>query len=73
VIHMLCLKKKLGQHTNLTPTLPPVDVNGEIHPKPESILDKRVIPNQGCPLIELLARWKGAAAEEDTWETAWKL
>jgi hypothetical protein len=73
VFHVSCLKKKLGQHTILIPTIPPVDVNGEIHPEPKSILDKRVIPNWGRPLTELLVRWKGDAAEEDTWEKAWKL
>jgi len=73
VFHVSFLKKKLRQHTISIPTFPPVDVNGEIHPEPESILDKRVIPNRGRPLTELLVRWKGAAAEEDTWENAWKL
>jgi hypothetical protein len=73
VFHVSCLKKKLGQLTIPIPTLPPVDANGEIHPEPESILDKRVIPNRGHPLTELLVRWNGAAAEEDTWEKAWKL
>jgi hypothetical protein len=73
VFHVSYLKKKLGQHTIPLPTLRPVDANGEIQPELESILDTRVNQHRGCSLTELLVRWKGTTAEEDTWEKAWKL
>lgn len=40
VFHVYCLKKKLGKHVTHIPTLPPVDGNGEIKPKPEAIVDR---------------------------------
>jgi hypothetical protein len=73
VFHVSCLKKKLGQHMIPIPTLPPVDAKGEIQPEPESILDTRVSQHRGRSLTELLVRWKGTTAEEDTWEKAWWL
>jgi hypothetical protein len=73
VFHVSCLKKQLGQHSVPLPTLPPIDLNGELRPEPESILDKRTVKSRGHSVIEFLVHWSGTLPEEDTWEKAWKL
>ncbi|XP_040987713.1 ATP synthase subunit beta-like [Juglans microcarpa x Juglans regia] len=40
VFHVSCLKKKVGQHISPLTTLPPVDVQGEIAPEPQTILQR---------------------------------
>jgi len=73
VFHVSCLKKKLGQQITPLSTLPPVDVNGEIKPEPEQILERRSIKRNQRSLTEVLIKWKGAPSEENTWENYWKL
>jgi hypothetical protein len=73
VFHVSCLKKKLGLHSSALPTLPPVDVHGELQPEPEAILDRRLVNRKGRAITEVLVRWKGAATEDDSWENLWKL
>jgi hypothetical protein len=73
VFHVSCLKKKLGQSTFPLSSLPPVDLNGEIYPEPERIVDRRMIKRRGRAATEVLVRWLGASAEDDTWELLWTL
>ncbi|XP_042954524.1 uncharacterized protein LOC122290915 [Carya illinoinensis] len=46
VIHVSCLKKKLGQNVIPLPTLPPADSQGQVQPEPELILQKKDEENQ---------------------------
>lgn len=73
IFHVSCLKAKLGQHSIPLPTLPPVDGNGKISLEPEAIVDRRMVQHKGRALTEVLIRWKGALAEEDTLENFYKL
>jgi hypothetical protein len=50
-----------------------VDVAGEICPEPEQILDRRLIKKNGRAATEVLIRWQGTSAENDTWELLWTL
>jgi hypothetical protein len=68
VFHVSCLKLKLGQHTTPLPTLPPVNLAGEIRPEPEAVISRRMIKKGARAVIEVLVRWKGAAVEDDSWE-----
>lgn len=54
VFHVSCLKKKLGQQSTPLPTLPPEDLNGEIRPEPEAILERRMIKKNHIALTEVL-------------------
>jgi hypothetical protein len=73
VFHVSCLKHKLGQQISLLPTLPSVDQMGEIKPEPETLIDRRMSKKKGRVVTEVLVRWKGAPAEDDTWEILWEL
>jgi hypothetical protein len=73
VFHVSCLKHKLGQQISPLPTLPPVDQMGEIKPEPETLIDRRMSKKKGRAVTEVLVRWKGAPAEDDTWEILWEL
>jgi hypothetical protein len=73
VFHVSCLKKKLGQSASPLSSLPPVDLNGEIYPEPELIVDRRMVKCHGHAATEVLVRWLGASAEDDTWELLWTL
>lgn len=66
VFHVSCLKPKLGQQISPLPTLPPVDHMGEIKPEPETLVDRRLSKKRGRAVTEVLVRWKGALAEDDT-------
>jgi hypothetical protein len=73
VFHVSCLKQKLGHQAKPLPTLPPTDKHGEIHPEPENIVNRHMVKKNGRAITEVLVHWKGAALEDDTWETLWKL
>lgn len=42
VFHVSGLKKKLGQNITPLPTLPPLDAQRQIQPKPESIFERKM-------------------------------
>ncbi|XP_042958052.1 uncharacterized protein LOC122293563 [Carya illinoinensis] len=73
VIHVSCLKKKLGQNVIPLPTLPPVDSQGQVQPEPELILQRRMKKIRNNAVTEVLVKWLGASAEDSTWELLWKL
>jgi hypothetical protein len=73
VFHVSCLKQKLGHQAKPLSTLPPTDKHGEIRPELENIVNQRMVKKNGRAITEVLVHWKGAALEDDTWETLWKL
>jgi len=73
IFHVSCLKKKLGHKITPLATLPPVDDKGEILPEPELIQDRRSTKQRGRAITEVLIHWTGTSAEEDSWESLWKL
>lgn len=54
--------------------LPPIDeATTSILPQPESVLARHVIQKgKYHPWTEILVKWKGAVAEDATWENAWR-
>jgi hypothetical protein len=68
VFHISQLKAKIGRSNVILPTLPPMDLNGMIQPKPEAVLDRRSRAQDNHAIIELLIRWAGHSTEEATWE-----
>ncbi|XP_040988948.1 uncharacterized protein LOC121236566 [Juglans microcarpa x Juglans regia] len=73
LFHVSCHKRKLGQHITPLPSLPPVDHKGNVQPKPEAILDRRMKKFRNQVVIEVLIRWGGTLLEDSTWESLWKL
>ncbi|KAF5465390.1 hypothetical protein F2P56_015403 [Juglans regia] len=73
VFHVSCLKKKVGQHISPLTTLPPVNVQGEIAPEPQNILQhlSRKVNNRA--MVEVLVQWVGTDADQATWEPYWQL
>jgi hypothetical protein len=68
VFHVSYLKPKLGQHITLLSTLPLVDYNGEIKPEPKAVISSRMIKKKGRVVTKVLICWKGAPAEDDSYE-----
>ncbi|KAF5477425.1 hypothetical protein F2P56_004065 [Juglans regia] len=73
VFHVSCLKKKLGDQISPLSTLRPVDSEGNVQPKPELILERRMkkVGNQAS--TEVLIKWVGVSIEDSSWEKLWKL
>nr|XP_034886896.1 uncharacterized protein LOC118027607 [Populus alba] len=74
VFHVSLLKKKWGPVVDETViTLPPVSADEVILPEPELILDSRVVQKgKYRPKTEVLVQWKGALAEDSSWENLWR-
>jgi hypothetical protein len=69
VFHVSMLKKHVGPVTTISTQLPPVSDEANILPQPETVLDRRVIQKgQYRPKVEVLIKWKGASADDATWE-----
>lgn len=71
--HISQLKKRLGKGEATTTTLPLMNDQGTLQPKPNEILGRRVRPLNNRPVTELLVRWQGQRAEDETWEGYYKL
>jgi len=67
VFHVSLLKKTAGsEQVNLAiPTIPKEASRME---EPKAILDRRVVYNQGIPLIQVLVKWQGGTTGSNTWE-----
>lgn len=66
--HVSQLKKKLGSHTAYV-TLPLV--HSEVGPTllmHESIVDRKLVKNNGKPATQVLIKWLNVAEEDCTWE-----
>lgn len=71
--HVSCLKKKVGNSIQPLATLPPVDSQGEVLPKPEKVIDCRLKKEGNRGVTEILVKWRGLEDEENSWERLWKL
>ena len=66
VFHVSCLKKHLGAQIIPILTLPPVDSDGSLHPKPIAILQTRTKQLRTRLIIEVLVQWQGQDQEHAT-------
>ena len=67
VFHMSLLKKYVGgQPVSLK--LPTRNSSEEPTLEPEAILDRRVIYQQGAPLIQVLVKWSQLPMDDNAWE-----
>ncbi|XP_042944795.1 uncharacterized protein LOC122278676 [Carya illinoinensis] len=73
VFHVSCLKKKLGAQIRPIPSLPLVNIDGEIQPKPEAVLDRRMRKLGHRAITEVLIKWVGAPLEDRCWELLGKM
>lgn len=65
VFHVSLLKKSQG--VSPLATLPSVDCQGEILPKPEVILGRRSWQHGDRAITDVLVKWQGAIDSEATW------
>jgi hypothetical protein len=68
VFQVSLLKRKLGDKTDTSMELPPIDEEGTIVVTPEAILDTRWIPHGARFIEESLMKWKHLSIEDATWE-----
>jgi hypothetical protein len=68
VFHISQLKKKLGPHMVLSPTLPLGGPTEKCHQIPYLILGRRMIPRNNAPHAQLLVQWQNQSADDATWE-----
>ena len=59
VFHVSCLKPKLGAHITPIPTLPPMDANGCLNPKPIAIIQHRSKQLRSRQITEVLVQCFG--------------
>jgi hypothetical protein len=71
--HVSCLKKKLGNQITHRSTLPLVDSSGELRLEPELIVNRWMMKRCGRAATEVLVRWAGTSADDDSWELLWTL
>ena len=67
------LKPKLGSTNVAVPTLPPVNGDGVIQPKPVALLDRRSKAYDNRAITEVLIRWAGQSPKDATWEEFYTL
>ncbi|KAF5458878.1 hypothetical protein F2P56_022873 [Juglans regia] len=65
--------KKIGDQFTPFSSLPPFDLQGELRPQLEKILEHKSIKKDNRTIVEVLIQWKGAGVEDSTWEHYWKL
>ena len=70
---MSCLKLKLGQQVHPIPTLPPVDVEGQVFAKPVKVLQTRSRSLRSREITEVLVQWFGYSSKDATWESLHQL
>ncbi|KAF5471905.1 hypothetical protein F2P56_008668 [Juglans regia] len=73
VFHVSVLKKKIGDQLTPFSSLPPVDLQGELRPQLEKILERRSVKRDNRAVVEVLIQSEGARVEDSTWEPYWKL
>jgi hypothetical protein len=69
VFHVSCLKKAVGQFTNTSEELPPLDEEGQLELVPEEVLEFRERKLRSRVIRECLIRWRGLPLEDATWES----
>lgn len=70
VFHVSQLKKHLGRHAVPMPNLPLVGPDGQIKAEPVAILQRRMIPRRGEPVVQWLVLWRNLSPADATWEDA---
>lgn len=70
IFHVSLLKKRVGEGTPLSSTLPPYDDNGEVNWTPLKVLDMAVFREKKRSITKWLIQWVGLPAEDATWEAA---
>ncbi|XP_071933007.1 uncharacterized protein [Coffea arabica] len=68
VFHVSLLKPKLGPHQATNPMLPELDHQDQCLLQPAAILQRRVIMQNGAPVIQYLIKWHQLGEEEASWE-----
>lgn len=73
VFHVSLLKKRVGDDTPTSGTLPPMQSNGLLRLCPAYILDSRHVLHNGARVLEFWVQWRGLPVEEAKWENAKQL
>lgn len=73
VFHVSQLKKKLGNNKVVHVDLPGINESGEFDPKPQKILDRKIVRRGMYPAVMVLVQWQHGSPEEATWESWDKL
>jgi hypothetical protein len=68
VFHISQLKKRIGQGTITSTSLPIVGSDGRLRIAPAEILGRRMIKKGNAAEVELLIRWTNLPESEATWE-----
>ncbi|XP_026428964.1 uncharacterized protein LOC113324903 [Papaver somniferum] len=68
VVHVSQLKKKIGQHTIPSSSLPLVDTSGAFTVTPVAVLKHREILRGGSTVKQVLIQWTNSQPEYATWE-----
>ena len=73
VVHVIRLRKVLGNIKPVSPMPPPVADDSTIFPQSKTILARREIQKgKYRPRTEILVKWMGTTAEDATWENTWR-
>ena len=67
VFHVSLLKKKMGEHVSITPTLPPYSNSGYMAWIPEMIIDRGMFRKGNAAITKYLVQWQGLPPEDATW------
>ena len=68
LVFHVCLLKKAAAGQQVEPLLPSGPREGIETPKPLAIIDKRVLYQQGAPMMQVLIRWSNGDDDSSTWE-----
>ena len=67
------LEIEVGQQVHPIPTLPPMDVKGQVFAKPIKVLQTRSRTLRSREITEVLVQWSGCSSEDATWESLYQL
>lgn len=67
MFHVSCLKNKLGDRIYPLPSLLPIYKDGEIKPKLEPIMDRRMKKLANHCVTEVMVKWVGAPDADNMW------
>ena len=73
VFHVSLLKKKLGSNVTAEAHLPHLSEAGTVKWEPEAVLQTRLVKRRGEAAAQWLIKWRGAEAEDATWEFAYHI
>ncbi|KAF7124493.1 hypothetical protein RHSIM_Rhsim12G0205800 [Rhododendron simsii] len=67
VFHVSLLKKKLGTGVVATPTLPPVNEEGNMQIEPVAVLERKMVKRNNRAVVQWLVQWSRSFPEDATW------